>query len=158
VSELLDALDCSLKHGVVHRDIKPSNMILLVDGTVKVADFGIARIESSTLTQVGTVMGSPSYMPPEQFLAQTVDGRSDLYSAGVVFYELLTGEAPFTGPLANIMQDLFCLERRSCGRYTHRLQSGARDCRDAQPARVGAAGGTHERAASAYRGCGSRSE
>ena len=103
MSELLDALEYSHKHGVVHRDIKPSNIILLADGTVKVADFGIARIESSTLTQVGTVMGSPSYMSPEQFLAQTVDGRSDLYSAGVVFYELLTGEVPFTGSFSNIM-------------------------------------------------------
>jgi eukaryotic-like serine/threonine-protein kinase len=103
MSELLDALEYSHKHGVVHRDIKPSNIILLADGTVKVADFGIARIESSTLTQVGTVMGSPSYMSPEQFLAQTVDGRSDLYSAGVVLYELLTGEVPFTGSFSNIM-------------------------------------------------------
>lgn len=103
MAELLDALEYSHKHGVVHRDIKPSNIILLADGTVKVADFGIARIESSTLTQVGTVMGSPSYMSPEQFLAQTVDGRSDLYSAGVVFYELLTGEVPFTGSFSNIM-------------------------------------------------------
>jgi serine/threonine-protein kinase len=103
MSQLLDALEYSHKHGVVHRDIKPSNIILLADGTVKVADFGIARIESSTLTQVGTVMGSPSYMSPEQFLAQTVDGRSDLYSAGVVFYELLTGEVPFAGSFSNIM-------------------------------------------------------
>ncbi|HEX3395828.1 MAG TPA: serine/threonine-protein kinase [Steroidobacteraceae bacterium] len=101
--ELLDALGYSHEHGVVHRDIKPANIILLKDGTVKVADFGVARIESSTLTQVGTVLGSPSYMSPEQFMGQTVDGRSDLYSAGVVLYELLTGEVAFTGAYTTIM-------------------------------------------------------
>jgi serine/threonine-protein kinase len=103
MGELLDALQFSHSHGVVHRDIKPANIILLADGTVKVADFGIARIESSTLTQVGTVLGSPSYMSPEQFMGQTVDGRSDLYSAAVVLYQLLTGEVPFTGSLSNVM-------------------------------------------------------
>jgi len=101
--QLLDALEYSHQHGVVHRDIKPANVILLPDGSVKVADFGIARIESSTLTQAGTIMGSPSYMSPEQFLGQTVDSRSDLYSAGVVLYELLTGEVPFSGSFSNIM-------------------------------------------------------
>jgi serine/threonine-protein kinase len=103
MSELLDALDYSHSHGVVHRDIKPANIILLTDGTVKVGDFGVARLESSTLTQVGTVLGSPSYMSPEQFMAQTVDGRSDLYSAGVVLYQLLTAEIPFTGAYTTIM-------------------------------------------------------
>ncbi|MGA2776935.1 MAG: serine/threonine-protein kinase [Steroidobacteraceae bacterium] len=103
MSELLDALEYSHAHGVVHRDIKPANIILLKDGSVKVADFGVARIESSTLTQVGTVLGSPSYMSPEQFMGQTVDGRSDLYSAGVVLYQLLTAEVPFTGAFTTIM-------------------------------------------------------
>lgn len=103
MSELLDALQYSHDHGVVHRDIKPANIILLKDGTVKVADFGVARIESSTLTQFGTVLGSPNYMSPEQFMGQTVDGRSDLYSAGVVLYQLLTAEVPFTGAFTTIM-------------------------------------------------------
>ena len=102
MSQLLDALEYSHTHGVVHRDIKPANIILLADGTVKVADFGVARLESSTLTQVGTVLGSPSYMSPEQLMGQTVDGRSDLYSAGVVLYQLLTSEVPFTGAFAAI--------------------------------------------------------
>jgi len=103
MSELLDALEYSHSHGVVHRDIKPANIILLSDGTVKVADFGVARIESSTLTQVGTVLGSPSYMSPEQFMGQIVDGRSDLYSAGVVLYRLLTAEVPFAGGFTSVM-------------------------------------------------------
>jgi eukaryotic-like serine/threonine-protein kinase len=103
MSQLLDALEYSHKNGVVHRDIKPSNVMLLADGTVKVTDFGIARIESSTLTRAGAVMGSPSYMSPEQFLGSSVDARSDLYSAGVVLYELLTGEVPFPGSFSTAM-------------------------------------------------------
>ena len=82
---------------MVHRDIKPSNVFLLPDGTVKVADFGIAHIESSELTQVGTVLGTPAYMSPEQILGLPVDGRSDLFSVGVILYQFLTGERPFTG-------------------------------------------------------------
>src|ERR1700722_16078351 len=103
MGELLDALQYSHDHGGVHRDIKPANAILLNDGTVKVADFGVARLESSTLTQVGTVLGSPGYMSPEQFMGQTVDGRSALYSAGVGLYQLLTAEIPFTGAFTTIM-------------------------------------------------------
>jgi len=103
MNQLLDALDYSHRNGVVHRDIKPANIILLPDGKVKVADFGIARIESSALTQVGTVLGTPSYMSPEQFSGLVADGRSDLFSAGVVLYQLLTGEKPFTGALTTIM-------------------------------------------------------
>jgi serine/threonine protein kinase len=103
MGQLLEALDFSHKNGVVHRDIKPANIILLKDGTVKVADFGIARVESSNLTQAGSVLGTPSYMSPEQFMGQTVDGRSDLFSAGVILYQFLTGEKPFTGALTTIM-------------------------------------------------------
>jgi len=103
MGQLLEALQYSHKHGVVHRDIKPSNIIILADGTAKVADFGIARLESSNLTQAGMVLGTPGYMSPEQFMGQTVDGRSDLFSAGVILYQLLTGEKPFTGSLTTIM-------------------------------------------------------
>ena len=97
MAQILDALGYAHQHGVVHRDIKPANVFLLADGTVKVADFGIAHIESSSLTQAGTVMGTPSYMSPEQFLGLPVDGRTDLFSAGVILYQFLTGERPFGG-------------------------------------------------------------
>ncbi len=97
MGEILDALDHAHAQGVVHRDIKPANLILLPDGRVKIADFGIARIGASELTQTGAVLGTPSYMSPEQFTSQPVDGRSDLFSCGVILYQLLTGEKPFTG-------------------------------------------------------------
>jgi serine/threonine-protein kinase len=103
MGELLAALGHAHGHGIVHRDIKPANIILLKDGTVKVADFGIARIESSNLTQAGAVLGTPAYMSPEQFMGQTVDGRSDLFSAAVILYQFLTGDKPFTGTLTTIM-------------------------------------------------------
>lgn len=103
MAQLLAALGHAHQNGITHRDIKPANIILLKDGTVKVADFGIARIESSNLTQAGAVLGTPAYMSPEQFMGQTVDGRSDLFSAGVILYQFLTGDKPFTGTLTTIM-------------------------------------------------------
>jgi tRNA A-37 threonylcarbamoyl transferase component Bud32 len=95
---VLLALDNCHRLSVVHRDIKPSNIMLPADGGVKLADFGIARIENSELTIVGTVMGTPPYMSPEQFTARDpVDFHSDIWSCGVLFYEMLTGSRPFTG-------------------------------------------------------------
>ncbi|HEX4366453.1 MAG TPA: protein kinase [Rhodopila sp.] len=95
---VLVALDNCHRLSVVHRDIKPSNIMLPADGGVKLADFGIARIENSELTIVGTVMGTPPYMSPEQFTARDpVDFHSDIWSCGVLFYEMLTGSRPFTG-------------------------------------------------------------
>ena len=104
MGEILDALGYSHRLGVIHRDVKPSNVILLPGGGVKVADFGIAHIESSNMTQVGTVLGTPSYMSPEQVMGLPVDGRSDLFSAGVILYQFLTGERPFSGSSTATMQ------------------------------------------------------
>jgi len=97
VSQVLEALEYAHQRGVVHRDIKPDNVFLLYDGRVKVADFGIARVATtSTMTQVGTVMGSPGYMSPEQVRGEIVDHRSDIFSCGVLLYELLCGVNPFS--------------------------------------------------------------
>jgi serine/threonine protein kinase len=97
VATIADALDYAHAHGVVHRDIKPANVMLLKDGTLRVTDFGIARITSTSKTATGTVLGTPSYMSPEQLSGKKIDGRSDLFSLGVMLYELLTGEKPFAG-------------------------------------------------------------
>ncbi|HZQ90840.1 MAG TPA: serine/threonine-protein kinase [Terriglobales bacterium] len=97
IARVADALDYAHGQGVVHRDIKPANIMRLKDGTIKVTDFGIARITSQSKTATGTVMGTPSYMAPEQLAGAKVDGRADLFSLGVTLYELLTGEKPFTG-------------------------------------------------------------
>jgi serine/threonine-protein kinase len=103
MESLMAGLQYSHDRGVVHRDIKPANVMLTKSGEVKIADFGIARIESSSMTQAGTMLGTPSYMSPEQFMGQTVDARTDLYSSGVMLYQLLTGEKPFEGGLTAIM-------------------------------------------------------
>ncbi len=97
IARVADALDYAHTQGVVHRDIKPANIMRLKDGSIKVTDFGIARITSQSRTATGTVMGTPSYMAPEQLAGKKVDGRADLFSLGVTLYELLTGEKPFTG-------------------------------------------------------------
>jgi eukaryotic-like serine/threonine-protein kinase len=97
MTQLLDALQYALDQGVIHRDIKPANIIVTNDGRVKVADFGVARIEVSDLTQYGMVIGTPCYMAPEQHLGLGVDRRADIFSAGAVLFQLLTGERPYQG-------------------------------------------------------------
>jgi serine/threonine protein kinase len=96
IMQLLSALSHSHSQGVIHRDIKPANIILREDDSVKIADFGIARMEESEYTQTGKVLGTPQYFSPEQSLGKKTDARSDLYSAALVLYELLTGEKLFT--------------------------------------------------------------
>ena len=93
--QLLSALAYTHHKNIIHRDIKPANIFLTGEGDVKVADFGIAKVENSELTQVGTSLGTPSYMSPEQCRGQPVDNRSDLFSIGIVLYQLFTGEKPF---------------------------------------------------------------
>jgi len=100
--QLLEALEVAHGRGVVHRDIKPSNLIVSEDGRLKVADFGIARVDTTNLTQAGMIIGTPSYMSPEQCRGLPSDARSDLWSTGVVMYELMTGEKPFRGTIETI--------------------------------------------------------
>ena len=104
VRQLLDGLGYAHVQGVVHRDIKPSNILINDDGRLKLTDFGIARIDTSTLTQMGEIMGSPGYMSPEQFLGTDIDARGDIYSVGVIAYELLAARRPFTGNNAEVMR------------------------------------------------------
>src|SRR5580765_8582185 len=98
--QLCEGLGYAHEQGIVHRDIKPSNVRVLEDGTVKILDFGIAKFAVSSVTRSGTVMGTASYMSPEQIMGQAVDGRADLFSAGVLLFELLAGKKPFQGEQA----------------------------------------------------------
>jgi serine/threonine-protein kinase len=95
--QILDALRFAHRHGIVHRDIKPHNVLVDSDGRLKVTDFGIARAGASQMTEAGSIVGTAQYLSPEQARGGHVDQRSDLYSVGVVLYELLTGTVPFTG-------------------------------------------------------------
>ncbi len=122
MASVADALAYAHEQGVVHRDIKPANIMRLQNGSIRVTDFGIARVIDKTKTKTGIVMGTPSYMSPEQVAGKKVDGRSDLFSLGIVFYEMLTGQKPFEGetiaalmyaiakapfkPLAEVVPDL----------------------------------------------------
>jgi serine/threonine protein kinase len=95
--QILNGLQYAHEHGIVHRDIKPGNIMVLKDGTVKIVDFGIARISDNSMTKTGQIVGTINYMSPEQFNGHIVDGRSDIFSAGVLLYEFLTGVLPFDG-------------------------------------------------------------
>jgi serine/threonine protein kinase len=102
MTELLNALEFAHEAGVIHRDIKPANVMLDAGGHVKLTDFGVARItdadgEQAEATRAGAMIGTPSYMSPEQIQGQAIDRRTDIFSAGVLFYQLLTGQKPFEG-------------------------------------------------------------
>ncbi|MBE9536528.1 MAG: CHASE2 domain-containing protein [Proteobacteria bacterium] len=155
VSAVANALDYAHRNGVVHRDIKPANIMILKDETVKVTDFGIARVMTSSKTQTGMILGTPSYMSPEQISGKKVDGRSDLFSLGIVFYELITGERPFKGdsftnlmynianttytPAKELMPDtpeqlISIIEKMLAKGVTKRYQSGVKLAKDLEKA------------------------
>ena len=106
--QILAALGAAHRHGIVHRDIKPHNVLVGGEGRIKVTDFGIARSGASQMTEVGSIIGTAQYLSPEQARGAPVDQTSDLYSVGVVLYEMLTGQVPFTGdtPLEIAMKHL----------------------------------------------------
>ena len=109
VAQLCSALNYAHAQGIVHRDIKPANIFVLPDGSVKLLDFGVAKLTTSTLTRQGDVLGSVSYMSPEQLSgSESIDGRSDIFSVGVMLYEMLAGRKPFKGdsPTSTIVQIL----------------------------------------------------
>ncbi|MBI4010906.1 MAG: serine/threonine protein kinase, partial [Candidatus Rokubacteria bacterium] len=95
--QICEGLGFAHRRGVIHRDVKPANIFILQNGQVKILDFGIARLSSSELTRTGLLMGTPNYMSPEQARGRRTDARSDIFSTGVVFYELLSGRKPFLG-------------------------------------------------------------
>jgi serine/threonine-protein kinase len=104
IIQVCNALHCAHQHHIIHRDVKPANVILLANGNVKLLDFGVAHAAGKAMTRPGQVIGTLAYMPPEQFNGQPVDARSDVFSTGVMLYELLTYVLPFeaTGAAAII--------------------------------------------------------
>ena len=111
IAQVCDALAYAHHHDIIHRDIKPANIMMLKDGIVKVTDFGIARAITSTKTRTGIIKGTPYYMSPEQTQGNELNGQSDVFSLGVVFYQLLTGKLPFYGDnMAAIMYQTTSIE------------------------------------------------
>jgi tRNA A-37 threonylcarbamoyl transferase component Bud32 len=125
-AQVCDALAYAHAHGIVHRDIKPANIMILENGLVKVTDFGIARATASSKTRTGVIKGTPYYMSPEQISGMKVDGRSDIFSLGIVFYQLLTGELPFGGEnLAAIMYQITTVEPEPPTKHNPKIYKAA---------------------------------
>jgi serine/threonine-protein kinase len=125
LAPVADAIDHAHAAGIVHRDIKPANIIVQPEGPPKLMDFGVAKIEASVMTTAGQILGSPSYMSPEQIAGENVTSRSDLYSLAVVAYEMLTGQPPFQGH--TITQIIY--------KVMHEAPPSPRQCNAALPAR-----------------------
>jgi len=120
--QVCDALDYLHKHDIVHRDIKPANIMILTDDLVKLADFGVARAAAGSRTRTGIVKGTPYYMSPEQIKGGKVTGPSDIFSLGVVFYQLLTGRLPFSGEnLSTIMYQITTEEPESPETFNQKI-------------------------------------
>jgi len=122
MSQVCDALEYAHKHDIVHRDIKPENIMLLKDGQVKVTDFGIARLVAGSKTRTGIIKGTPYYMSPEHTKGKKIAGPSDIFSLGVVFYQLLTGRLPFTGDsLATITYQITTVDPEPPTKYNTKI-------------------------------------
>jgi serine/threonine-protein kinase len=122
VANVAEALDFAHKADVIHRDIKPANIMLLKNGGVKVTDFGIAKAISSSRTKTGVILGTPNYMSPEQIMGQKIDLRSDIFSLGVLFFQMLTGELPFHGEnLSGLLYQITQVEPPSVRNYNSRI-------------------------------------
>jgi response regulator RpfG family c-di-GMP phosphodiesterase/tRNA A-37 threonylcarbamoyl transferase component Bud32 len=119
--QVLDGLGYTHGQGVIHRDLKPANILIDDERRIKITDFGVARLDSSSLTQVGDVVGTPHYMAPEQFTGLPVTAASDLYQVGVILYELLTGERPFNGTNAEILRRVTLERPLDPSTHNHRI-------------------------------------
>jgi serine/threonine-protein kinase len=122
IASVAEALDFAHNAEVIHRDIKPANVMLLKNGKVKVTDFGIAKAISSSRTKTGVILGTPNYMSPEQIMGQKIDSKSDIFSLGVLFFQLVTGELPFHGDtLSNLLYQITQVEHPSPKRFNPRI-------------------------------------
>ncbi|MGD8983760.1 MAG: serine/threonine-protein kinase [Desulfobacteraceae bacterium] len=122
IAEVAEALDFAHRADVIHRDIKPANIMLLRNGGVKVTDFGIAKAISSSRTKTGVILGTPNYMSPEQIMGQKMDLRSDIFSLGVLFFQLLTGELPFHGEnLSSLLYQITQVRHPSLRSYNPKI-------------------------------------
>jgi eukaryotic-like serine/threonine-protein kinase len=122
VAKIAEALDYAHRANVVHRDIKPANVMLLKNGNIKVTDFGIAKAISSSRTKTGVILGTPNYMSPEQIMGQKIDSRSDIFSLGVLFFQLITGELPFHGDnLSGLLYQITQIKHPSPRSYNPRI-------------------------------------